>query len=146
LTSDSEAFNLLLVDAEGPVNHRSPWQHLKARVGDGWDRPGVGDERCHLMIQAMEAWLIADREALRDYYGQHFHENALPDNRNVEQIEKDRLLRSLDEATRHSRKGKYHKTRHAPELLERIRSQVVRQRAPSCDRLFETLLTEIKAA
>ena len=56
-------FNVLLVDAESPVAAAGPWVHLKAR--DGWDNPGMEDKHCHLMVQAMEAWLIADRDNLR---------------------------------------------------------------------------------
>src|SRR5262245_57069131 len=38
------AFNILLVDSEGPVNG-TPWQHLRQR--DGWEQPhDVGDEQC----------------------------------------------------------------------------------------------------
>jgi hypothetical protein len=88
----------------------------------------------------MEAWLIADLEKLSDYYGQGFQASAIPENRNVEQIDKRALEDSLHNATRQSRKkGPYHKTRHAPDILERIRASVVRTKAPACDRLFVTL-------
>lgn len=60
------AFNVMLVDAEGTVN-QSPWLHLAQR--DGWICPeGVNDNQCHLMVQCMEAWLMADRDTLHQYY------------------------------------------------------------------------------
>ena len=63
LGSHPEALNVVLVDAEGPVKG-TPWQHLRTR--DGWAKPsGVTDDHCHLMAQSMEAWLIAEREAMR---------------------------------------------------------------------------------
>ena len=67
----------LLVDSEGPVvPEHSVWQHLHAR--DGWPRPeGAGDDRAFLMVQVMETWFLADREALRSYFGTGFGENAL---------------------------------------------------------------------
>ena len=145
LKSSPQAFNVLLVDSEGPVNG-GPWDHLRNRPGDQWKNPGVDDNQCHLMVQTMEAWLIADRERLRAYYGPDFHENALPNNPNVEQIDKQDLDRALHDATRNTKKGAYHKTRHAPEILERVRLDVVRQKASFCDRLFRTLLAEIDAA
>ncbi len=55
LKANPNAFNVLLVDAEAPVN-TTPCQHLKFR--DDWDLPNVDDEHCHLMVQTMEAWLI----------------------------------------------------------------------------------------
>ena len=146
LRSHPEALNLLVVDADGPVGTEGPWAHLRARPGDQWKNPGVDDKHCHLMVQTMEAWLIADRERLRAYYGPDFHENALPNNPNVEQIDKQELGRALHDATRNTKKGAYHKSRHAPEILERIRPDVVRQKAWFCDRLFRTLLAEIDAA
>lgn len=142
----SDSFNVLLVDAEGPVPSVSPWEHLKRRREDQWDNPGAEDKHCHLMVQTMEAWLIADREKLREYYGQGFQESALPANQNVERVHKDTLMTALKRATRGTRKKEYHKTRDAPKILERIRPAEVRARASSCQRLFDTLTAEIDAA
>lgn len=144
--SNPEAFNVLLVDAEGPVAAKRPWEHLKTRPGDQWQNPGVGDDHCHLMVQTMEAWLIADREKLKEYYGRGFQETALPDNPNVEQIDKDALATALRNATRSTKKGSYHKTRHAPDILQRIRTAEVRAKAAYCDRLFQTLIAQIDDA
>jgi hypothetical protein len=138
------AFNVLLVDAEGPVTVRSPWEHLRNRKEDQWKNPGAADNQCHLMVQMMEAWLIADREKLAGYYGKGFHGKSLPDNPNVEQIDERALEESLARATRQTTKGLYHKTRHAPDILERIRPEVVRPKASYCDRLFKTLIAEIE--
>jgi hypothetical protein len=94
----------------------------------------------------MEAWLIADREKLREYYGRGFHEKSLPANANVELVDKDVLERSLNAATRSTRKGPYHKLHHGPEILERIRADVVRNKAPYCARLLDTLKAEVERA
>ena len=145
LRTHPEAFNVLLVDAEGPVHAASPREHLKSRPDDNWDNPGAEDRQCHLMVQTMEAWLVADRQKLREYYGQGFRDNALPNNPNVEQIPKETLARALQNATRDTSKGIYHKTRHAPAILEAIRSDEVRSKAPHCDRLYRTIRSEIDA-
>lgn len=146
LRSHPHAFNVLLVDAEAPVTAGSPWQHLKNRKEDQWENPGTANDRCQLMVQTMEAWLIADVESLADYYGQGFQKNALPANSEVETIDKTTVDRSLMNATRNTKKGRYHKTFHLPEILARIRASIVRRKAPYCDRLFRTLETEIKDA
>jgi hypothetical protein len=146
LKSHPEAFNVLLVDAEGPVTADSPWQHLRSRQGDQWANPGVQDKHCHLMVQAMEAWFLADREQLGEYYGRGFNANALPKNKNVEGIDKQRVLQSLDNATRATQKGPYHKTHHAPEILEKIRPELVCSAARFCKRLFDTLRSEVDGA
>src|SRR5215211_9552796 len=56
--SHPEAFNVLLVDSEAPVS-RPAWEHLQRQ--DGWKRPeSAGRSQCHLMVQAVEAWIVAD--------------------------------------------------------------------------------------
>ena len=68
---------LLLVDAEGPVTASGPWQHLKDR--DNWARPEAATEdHCHLMVQVMESWFLADMDALEKFYGDNFRKVALP--------------------------------------------------------------------
>ena len=94
----------------------------------------------------MEAWLIADRERLAGYFGKGFHEKALPANRNVEEIDKATLARSLDKAAKPTSKKGYDKTRDAPRILETIRDSVVQDKAPHCKRLFVTLADQVEAA
>ncbi|HIK07071.1 MAG TPA: DUF4276 family protein [Trichormus sp. M33_DOE_039] len=138
LKDHPDAFNILLVDAEAPVKVESPWQHLKLR--DNWDKPsGVDDSQCHLMVQVVEAWFIADIETLKKFYGQGFKENSIPKNSNVETIDKDSLEPSLKTATRSTSKGEYHKINHASKLLELVDLATVRKASPYCDRLFTTL-------
>ena len=82
---------MLLVDAEAPVTSQGPWQHLRAI--DGWARPpNATDEQCHLMVQVMESWFLADADALSSFYGQGFRKQALPQNPNVEDVSKQDVL------------------------------------------------------
>ena len=78
MQSGPDVFNVLLVDAEGPALGTGVWRHLRTR--DRWENPGADETQCHLMVQMMEAWLVADRERLAEYYGENCHEKALPDN------------------------------------------------------------------
>ncbi|HYW18912.1 MAG TPA: DUF4276 family protein [Nodularia sp. (in: cyanobacteria)] len=143
LKSYPNAFNILLVDAEAPVTINSPWGHLKSR--DNWDKPsGVDDSQSHLMVQAMEAWFIADIETLKKFYGKDFQYNAIPRTLNVETIDKINIERSLKAATRNTSKGEYQKIKHASKLLELLDVAKVRKASPYCDRLFTTLSDKIK--
>jgi hypothetical protein len=146
LRKHPSAFNLLLVDSEGPVTCASPREHLRSQGSDPGQHERVADERCHLMVQTMEAWLIADRERLAEYFGKGFHEKSLPANRNVEAIDKQVLAKCLDRATKATSKKGYDKTRDAPRILETIRAPVVQDKAPFCKRLFVTLTDKINAA
>jgi hypothetical protein len=136
------AFNVLLVDSDLPVNP-PPWRHLKQN--NFWELAEEHDLQCHLMVQAMEAWLIADVEALSKYYGPDFNPNPIPGNTNVEKIDKNQLARALNDATRKTQKGKYDKIKHACEILQKLDVVKVRQAAPYCDRLFNTLAEKMDA-
>jgi len=140
LKTNPNAFNVLLVDAEALVN-TTPCQHLKCR--DDWDLLNIDDEYCQLMAQTMEAWLIADIETLKKFYGQGFKENAIPKNPEVEKVDKKQLEPSLKAATRNTIKGEYHKIQHASKLLALLEVDKVRQVAPHCDRLFTTLIQKM---
>jgi hypothetical protein len=127
---------VLLVDAEGPVSSTAS-AHLVAR--DGWDLAGVPNDALHLMTQTMEAWIVADPDALRAYYGQDFNINILPKAQNLESVAKVEIAKALNKATTATQKGRYRKIWHASDLLRRIDVQKVRHRCPSSDRLFGTV-------
>lgn len=135
-----QAFNVLLVDSEGPVA-TTPWAHLKAT--DGWDSGNLPDAHCHLMTQAMEAWFIADIEALARFYDGSFYRSSIPGTASVEQIPKNNLEPSLKLSTRNTQKGEYHKIDHGAKLLALIDPVVVRRLSASCDRLFTVLAAQM---
>lgn len=87
----------------------------------------------------MEAWIVADRDALRRFYGQGLQDSALSNASNLETVEKSDFLSALARATERTQKGAYHKINHASKLLEMIDSKKVRPRCGHCERLFETL-------
>ena len=131
-----DAIVVLLVDAEGPVD-RAPHLHLQSR--DGWDMNFASEDTINLMVQTMETWIVADPDALSTYYGQNFNGNVLPRRTNLEEIEKEEVTQILNRATERTTKGRYHKIRHASDLLKRIDVERVKQRCPHCVRLFNVL-------
>ena len=137
------AIVLLLVDAEGPVT-TGPCEHLQAR--DKWDMTGVDARSVHLMVQMMEAWIVADADALSRYYGQSFNAGALPRAADLESVTKRDVERSLRRATERTGKGRYRKIAHASDLLQRIDAEKVKARCRHCERLFDELGGMIDAA
>jgi hypothetical protein len=130
---------ILLVDSEAPVTATSPWEHVKHRQGDGWDRPaGASDEQLHFMVQCMESWFFADPATLKAYFGEGFSESALPARaRALEDLPKDSVLTALEHASQHSRpKGRYRKGRDSFAILERSDPARVRQDAGFWARRF----------
>ena len=132
-------YNILLVDSETAVTTK-PWQHLRERESDNWQRPkGATDEQAHLMVQVMEAWFLADQDSLATFYRQGFLRNSLPRQKNVERLDKKRVFESLSHASKDTQKGPYHKTRHGFELLELIDPTLVRAASSHADNLFTVL-------
>jgi Domain of unknown function (DUF4276) len=132
----------LLVDAEEPVTCASPWDHVARQRGEAWARPaGVKDDHLHLMVQCMEAWFVADRPALRKFFGQGFNENALPPaTAKIEEVSKLDLYRKLEQATRGTKtKGIYGKGPHSFKLLATLEPSRIRQASPWAERFFATL-------
>lgn len=140
--ADPHVFNVLLVDSEDAVVVASPRQHLQTR--DHWNLNAVTDENVHLMAQCMETWIVADPQALADYYNQHFNVNALPKRGNLEEEPKANVYAALDAATRQTQKGSYKKISHASDLLKRISAATVRARCPHCERLLSVVSEKIQ--
>ena len=129
---------MLLVDAEAPVTSQEPWQHLNAR--DGWERPDAAtNEQCHLMVQVMESWFLADVDVLASFYGNGFRRVSLPQNPNIEQVSKQDIDDGLTDATRHVTKGRYSKGKHSFEILAKLDPAKVRKASPYADRLISAL-------
>jgi hypothetical protein len=93
----------------------------------------------------MEAWFLADRDALTEFYGPEFLEGSLPAQPNIEQIPKASLIPRLKLASKQTSKGPYHKTRHGFALLARVNPQRLREASPHASRLFEVLIHETNA-
>lgn len=102
---------------------------------------GVGDDHCHLMVQIMESWFLADKSALKSFYGQRFQAGALPANRMVERIGKADVLDRLHRATRKTEKKSYveNKGSHSFMILATINPTAVESVAPSAKALLDVL-------
>ena len=139
LSTYPNALCLLLVDSEEAVR-TSPWEHVRTRKGDGWDKPdSASDDHLHFMVQAMEAWLIADPDTLASHYGQGFKRSALPARKDVEAIAKPELYDALSRATKETRtKGTYDKS-HGFLLIGQLDANKVQATCPHAARFFSTL-------
>ena len=132
---------LILLDSEVAVREAHgfrPWDQL--RVSDGWQRPdGASEAHCHLMVQCMESWFLADREIVAEYFGRGFHDSSLARNPRVEQVPKADVLRSLERATRNTKKKGYSKGAHAFQVLARLDPEKIENASPWAKRFFDHL-------
>jgi len=139
-----QSFNLLLVDSDEAIADGETARDFLQRKYKKWKLQKIEVEQCHLMVQVMESWFIADVEALKDFYGQNFRESAIPKHqKNVEAIEKATVENSLKKATAKTQKGEYQKIGHGAKILEKINPRKVRDAAPHCEKLFDSILGKI---
>ena len=140
LKNHSTACNILLIDSEGPLNASAAADLCKDH---GWNH--ATGAAIFWMVEMMEAWFHADKDALEKFYGQGFNRNALKPNPRVEKIAKHDIREGLANATRKSKPGNYfdHKTMHGPKLLELIDPNLVKSASPQCEKLFATVLAEL---
>ena len=133
-------FPILLVDSEASVGASSPWEHVRLRPGDGWARPqGASEDQIQLMVPAMEAWFHADKDTLREYYGQAFRTAGLSQRADIESIPKADLFAGLERATKDCQKGGYSKGEHSFHILALIDPARVRAASPFAARLLHLL-------
>ena len=132
-SSHKNAYIIMLIDSDQAYDS-GLLMNIRNQIG-----ANVQDDQIHFMVQVMESWFLADRDALKEYYGREFQERRLPQNSDVEQIPKSDVITGLENATRDTPKGKYHKTKHAPHLLSNLNADKVCSAAPSCKRLFDAL-------
>ena len=128
---------VLLLDAEGPVTTQSTWQHLKDN--DNWDRPAnAADGQCHLMVQIMESWFLADVMTLESFFGTGFRKQSLPGNPKVEDVPKQDVLNGLKQATRGTG-SRYNKGTHSFNILAILDPRKVMAASPRADRFIKSL-------
>ena len=139
LVREAEVLNILLVDSEAPVAISvPPWDHLKNREGDRWDKPASADDSgCQMMVACMEAWFLADPAGLRRHFGGNFNAKALPPANQAETRTKDEIEDALKKATRSTPAKEYKKIRDGARLLEKIDPVEVRKHCKWCERLFQ---------
>ncbi|MFM8476002.1 MAG: DUF4276 family protein [Planctomycetaceae bacterium] len=133
LLVDSEDAIALEAPGKSVVNAQVRKRHLINR--DGSELNEVPEERIHLMVHCMEAWIVADADALAKYFGAGFKPKKLPANKNLEEVPKETLYRQLADATKETSKGEYSeanqsKIKHATKLLEVIDPIRVAARCP----------------
>lgn len=135
--ASEQTLAVLLVDSETAMNPETKDEAVDAEIRvkhlarqDGWRFDGVDPLCVHLMVQCMEAWIVADPEALETHYGKGFHGGKLPARLNLEEEPKSDLYAKLKNATRDTKKGEYAKIKHAAKILALVDVAKVAQRCP----------------
>ncbi|MGE0883324.1 MAG: DUF4276 family protein [Blastocatellales bacterium] len=139
-------YPLLLVDSEDIVKATDDnpdsvetWNHLKAR--DNWDKPsGTANDQALLMATCMETWIMADRQALGDFFGQHLQTSALLPEHNLEARTRDEVQDKLAWATRNCGRDRcYAKGKRSFKVMEHLNPETLKNHLPHFRRFVSTL-------
>ncbi|HZU26899.1 MAG TPA: DUF4276 family protein [Bryobacteraceae bacterium] len=138
LRSHPQAWNILLKDSEQemPTDRRSLCESLGIRPEHSTN--------VFWMVQLMEAWFLADPDALASWYGTSFRSNAIGQTQDVEHVPKRDVYRRLEQARRDT--GREYAKSHAVHLLGRIRPERVRERAAHCREFFDAVERKLAQA
>jgi hypothetical protein len=126
------------IDSEDALNDlEEAWAHLKAR--DGWAQPaGATNEQVLFMTTCMEAWIVADRAALRRHYGSELQETALPPLTHLESRNRHEIHDQLRHATRKCANA-YAKGKRSFDLFGALAPAVLEEYLPSFVRIRRIL-------
>lgn len=138
------AYPLLLVDSEDPVvglidtvDDEFAWVHLQER--EGWDRPdGSDSQQALLMATCMESWIVSDRQALHQFYGQDLQESALPPLHEIENRRRQDVQQKLSHATRNSKKA-YRKGNRSFAVLAELDPEILKVQLSQFRRMLSVL-------
>lgn len=102
--------NILLIDSEiSGVGLTNLWATMLLPACGSLPKPSwATDDNLYFMVPTVEAWIMTDHEALINYYRKDFDKSKLlPSNPNLESKIKTDLDKSLESATRLTKKGIY---------------------------------------
>lgn len=136
---------IMLIDSEDFLNFSDTsinapiWQHLQMR--DAWEKPeNAQNNQVALMVTSMETWIIADKVALKSFFGPRLKENALLPLENLESRNRKDVLSALEKATEDCGKDRqYRKGTKSFQLLATLNPATLQQHLPHFNRFIEVL-------
>lgn len=132
-----EVRSFLLVDSE-EVMQTDAKTHLLSHE-KSWTVAAIESEALNVMATTMETWIVADVDAVKEFYNGGFLVSRMPKHTNLENVSKPDVRAHLEAATAPTQKGAYQKIKHAAVLLTKIDPGVVRRKCPHADLLFRRI-------
>lgn len=126
---------LLLIDLDKPEIERENDLKLENLLED--------KDNVFYMIQEMESWFLSQPDILDRFYGIDNCKKKISDKiKKKKAAEIEHPDEELVRITKNTKKGEYHKIKHAVELLKLLDSNKLEKEFPDFNRLIERLLFE----
>ena len=140
--NNKESYIAMLVDSECPVSDiTKTWAHLKKY--DHWEQPtDAVDEQVLFMTTCMESWIVTDRNAVVNHYGNDLQENALPAIENLESQDRTDICNKLKHATRNC-SSPYEKGSHSFKVIGELNPDTLARHLPSFARALDILKSKL---
>jgi hypothetical protein len=130
------------IDSEVPVaDLGATWRHLQQQ--DKWAQPaGSTEDQVLFMVTSMETWIVADRTALKEHFGDQLQDSALPPLQNLESRQRHEIQDALAQATRNCA-APYQKGRKSFEILSKLTPSILAKHLPSFVRVRHILASKL---
>ena len=92
------------------------------------------------MVQCMESWFLADRDALKEFYGQGYRQNALHKILRSNKSPNGMFWLDLTGLPERPQNAAYHKGSHSFEILAKLDPEKVKNASCYAKRFVDTLL------
>jgi hypothetical protein len=140
-SSRAASYVAMWIDSEEPMsNIELTWTHLEnVSTVPKWRAPcGAADDQILFMTTCMESWIVADRDALREHFGNELQESALPANLDLENRARHEVQDKLYHATRNC-SNPFRKGERSFEIFGLLSPTTLKQHLPSFVRVARVL-------
>jgi hypothetical protein len=127
-------------------NHENPYFYYQYKDGNPVinvkteGQVDAKDDQAQMMATCIETWIMADHEALRNYFGSHLRENALIPLDGLESRSRHELLEALKSSTNDCGRNKgYEKGERSFQILAKLNTKLLEENLLYFKRFKDTL-------
>ncbi len=138
-----DSLSIVLIDSEKEIScdeKKCKWDFLWKN--EKWKKPkGATENSLFFMAACMESWIVADKDALQEFYGKCF-QPKLPQAKDLSTITKIDIINALEKSTKECGKEKQYNTNNKKDsfkILEKVDVAKITKRNIYAKDFFEFL-------
>ena len=137
------SLSIVLLDSEKEIPYnkkKCKWDFLCKN--ENWNKPkNATEDNLFFMAACMESWIVADEDALQEFYGRCFRSN-LPRAKDLSTVTKDDIMNALEKSTKECGKEKQYNKNNKKDsfkILEKVDVAKITKRNIYAKDFFEFL-------